>query len=928
MDPEEVRWREQAIDAAFSSGDIELAEQLAAEYLRTAGGPAPGDTAFSPPIRAAYAAARVALGAGRPGRVVELLASPTAPALRLPAALKTQVLLLLAEAHARCGRSPEARLLLGQAPEVLTDTGMWLRSVRVRLWLGEPCDTDACANALQAKGDRRNLAVLECEKGLARDRAGDLPGAEDCLLRAAGLSETPGRCAIHAEPLLHLARLDHLRGRLPSALRRYDEALVHAATGVQTLEVQLRRALVWLDLGEWVRARSAVGGLLSALGEVPEEVRSLVGVVRALLDGAASPDTSDESRAWELALQGEQAGAVALYRKALSAAPGPERRARLALALGLLAWERGDPDEARSWLHTAEGSARGLQLPEVQARCLLARGYLAAEDEGNEDAARRLIEEAHALTEAQAAQLGPVAGVSLLQRRGVLRHLLRAACRAGDAAKAFDYQERERGRLLLALLHAARAPGTPALFDHPDLAALQARLDDCRRECSAYPTPPHDLAVRLGRLLVERDSLFENLLFERGRPGAGLLPAPPRLDELRARLPAGVLYLAPVLDEGSLHLLAVTREVSRVVGAPGALTADLDAWWHALAGETARYEGGNHLDRRALDSPLDALGAGPLGACLRAALDTGGRPVRRVVWAPEGELHGLPLAAVRLDGRYLIERHEVVTTFGGALLVHQTRRQRGRAPWRPAVTVAERPEVLPAAAAEVEGVRATFLRSRGLSAEEATRAGLRRWLRRARVVHLACHAEFDPARPLSARVLLPSGESVHALEWLDEPVAGLPLVTLSACRSAEVGPLVGAEVFGLVGGLLGGGARAVLAGLWPVADEETRGLMWSFYRHRLTADLATALAEAQREALAAPGSSPFLWAAFALFGDPAALPAPRWPWRALRQARQRRHLLRFGNGRSCRQGTADPRNAEPGAAPDRSRDCRPREVGG
>jgi CHAT domain-containing protein len=132
------------------------------------------------------------------------------------------------------------------------------------------------------------------------------------------------------------------------------------------------------------------------------------------------------------------------------------------------------------------------------------------------------------------------------------------------------------------------------------------------------------------------------------------------------------------------------------------------------------------------------------------------------------------------------------------------------------------------------------------------------------------------------------------LEWLDEPVAGLPLVTLSACRSAKVGPLVGAEVFGLVGGLLGGGVRAVLAGLWPVADEAAREFMWRFYRRRLTADLATALAEAQRESLAGSGSSPFLWAAFALFGDPCALPAPRWPWSVLRRSRQRRHARRFG----------------------------------
>jgi CHAT domain-containing protein len=173
------------------------------------------------------------------------------------------------------------------------------------------------------------------------------------------------------------------------------------------------------------------------------------------------------------------------------------------------------------------------------------------------------------------------------------------------------------------------------------------------------------------------------------------------------------------------------------------------------------------------------------------------------------------------------------------------------------------------------------------------RRTLRRWLARARVVHFACHADFDGRRPLAACLHLPSGEAITALEWLGEPVAGLPLVTLSACRSAEVSPLLGKEVFGLVTGLLGGGVRAVLAGLWPVGDREVPPLMWRFYRHRLVEELPTALALAQRETLADPDSSPLFWAAFALFGEATALPAPGPWWRWLARHRQRRHLHHF-----------------------------------
>ena len=188
---------------------------------------------------------------------------------------------------------------------------------------------------------------------------------------------------------------------------------------------------------------------------------------------------------------------------------------------------------------------------------------------------------------------------------------------------------------------------------------------------------------------------------------------------------------------------------------------------------------------------------------------------------------------------------------------------------------------------------AAFLRGRCPRVERLGRLELRRWLGRCWLAHFACHAEFDAKRPLAACLRLPSGEAVHALEWLEEPVRGVRLVTLSACRAAQVGPVAGGEVFGLVGGLLGGGARAVVAGLWPVADEETPPLMWSFYRHLLRESLPAALARAQREALSDPDGSPLFWAAFALFGDPDAVRPPSVPWRWLASWRQRHHAQRY-----------------------------------
>jgi hypothetical protein len=69
--------------------------------------------------------------------------------------------------------------------------------------------------------------------------------------------------------------------------------------------------------------------------------------------------------------------------------------------------------------------------------------------------------------------------------------------------------------------------------------------------------------------------------------------------------------------------------------------------------------------------------------------------------------------------------------------------------------------------------------------------------------------------------------------------------------------------------------------------------MWHFYRRRMTCELPTALAATQRQAAGRPDGSPLFWAAFAFFGDPAALPAPRGLARWLACRRQARHARRF-----------------------------------
>src|SRR5262249_40924728 len=145
------------------------------------------------------------LAAGHPSEAREHLGPCLACLPGLKPALAARVLLLAAETQFRCGDQAEARRLVSQAapgpwPEHPT---LWLRSLRVRLWLGDRVsladELAACARLLAQSGDRHNLALLRCEEGLARSRAGDLAGAEAALAEAEGLARAGADDAILAD---------------------------------------------------------------------------------------------------------------------------------------------------------------------------------------------------------------------------------------------------------------------------------------------------------------------------------------------------------------------------------------------------------------------------------------------------------------------------------------------------------------------------------------------------------------------------------------------------------------------------------------------------------------------------------------------------------------------------------------------------------
>jgi CHAT domain-containing protein len=135
---------------------------------------------------------------------------------------------------------------------------------------------------------------------------------------------------------------------------------------------------------------------------------------------------------------------------------------------------------------------------------------------------------------------------------------------------------------------------------------------------------------------------------------------------------------------------------------------------------------------------------------------------------------------------------------------------------------------------------------------------LRTELAGADVGHLACHFDLDLVDPRTSVLRLGRGITLDAL--LHAPGC-LPHLVLSACDAGLSGTRLPDEAIGPAAMLMHGGARSVLAPLWPVDDELTVMFMRSYHR-RLAGGVepATALSQTRREARAGEAQHPAIWA--------------------------------------------------------------------
>jgi tetratricopeptide (TPR) repeat protein len=770
------------------------------------------------------------------------------PTIQAQGSLDDQALLLRAEASiaSDLGHLEPALAQISRAAELFAAAGSPLEVAkcrRRRAWLWQRLEQFAQAmdDLQQAKATFQQLD-LPIERALCQRNEATIAGYRGDYARAlveihqarAALAALGRRDAV-ADCDLTLGNVAYYSAQYDLALAWYRQAqAVYTDLGSQYLACVSRRnqALVLRARGEPQPAfalLTLIESAVRALGDAGEEAEIV------LLQGLALNDMAEEARALDYLLQA-QAQFLALENQRGAA------RARLEQGYIYLAQQR--PDLAAPCFHQAhavlaERPIHSWRIAYGLGRC----AYL----QGDPPAALRQYQAASSiiagLRRTLASEHASSGLFSLAQQ--MFGDALTLAAAQDDLPALVALAEQQRALAL------QRQCARVALHMPPDMHARYAQSSEQLRQVIAHDAPAQARDAAL--------SAYMQVLLQVRHTTATLptlTPDPPDLAQLRVALgaayPDGWAVLLYVRCGDRLFI--VTFDAQRLTLEQTPCDAQLDALVERAC--RRKYTEYIYRDIARLYDPTTppwqvptALAARLIPGALRARL----HPAMRLLIVPSAPLHALPWAALRIDDAWLCERATLQILPALAL-------------WEPLAARAvesndalligcsqfgARAQPLPNMAAEQELVtrlwpgRCTCLTdaaaTRSALLELAAQADLQRY----RLLHITSHARLVDARGLLAHVKLWDSDLL-----LDE-IAGLglagALVVLAACDGAAGEVLPGDEVLSLSHAFLAGGARDVIAGIWPFFDLGTHDLLELVYTELARAqDAPTALAQAQR----------------------------------------------------------------------------------
>jgi len=351
----------------------------------------------------------------------------------------------------------------------------------------------------------------------------------------------------------------------------------------------------------------------------------------------------------------------------------------------------------------------------------------------------------------------------------------------------------------------------------------------------------------------------------RGRSSPVLQPLDAaRLDELVTGLKKDEAVLTFYFGKDSIHALSASRDGIYLLQLPG--SAKIPDLIQAVQNQITRSDTSFLRD-------LDELGLLMLKPVARFLAE-------KTYLVPAGPLIGFPFDALRLDGRFLAENHEVNKLMSLSGL--KRRRASLRGDYRDNVFVAGNPQAgqelftydIPASA-EIDTMTDLFV-GPGLHIVQGvalTKDEFRdQRFASASLIHLAIPGRLDLAFPERSRLWMSAhaGDSAStnlAPRDIRELQCTASLLVLSGTGVVAVSRTGYGSRIGIVSDFLESCASPVMATLWPAGDLETAGFISDFY-HNLESvgDVGEALANTRRSRIETGDEANIKsWAGFQLY---------------------------------------------------------------
>lgn len=233
-----------------------------------------------------------------------------------------------------------------------------------------------------------------------------------------------------------------------------------------------------------------------------------------------------------------------------------------------------------------------------------------------------------------------------------------------------------------------------------------------------------------------------------------------------------------------------------------------------------------------------------------------------LVIVPTGVLHYVPFHGLH-DGKSYVVEKRCVRYAPSATVWSKLRQMRSR-PVKSSLVMAFADERIPLVENEVAAIRRTLAGAKSFVGRKATFRAFSDAASGADLIHLACHGQFRPDRPMFSSLHLADGW-VTVRDLVAKRMSA-ELVTLSACETGISDVFAGEELLGLTRGFLSAGARSLIVSLWAINDKAAQEIMPLLYKRMISGlSPAEALRKVQSDAISR-GLHPALWAPFLYIG--------------------------------------------------------------